>query len=105
MDEEKKDASVISEEERRKEIADTVRIMAVVVATGLGLLLMTYVIPWLKRQFAGSLVMTVIISVLGIGAYFLCDLLVKKDVIPAFLRLTLARIILLAAVLIGAWIF
>lgn len=109
MDEEKqkddRGTPVIDEEERRQEIEDTLKIMAVVVAVGLGLLLMTVVIPWLKSLFAGTLVPALFISLLGIGAYFLSDLLVKKEVVASSMRLTLAKIILLAAVLIGSWLF
>ena len=109
MDEEKqkddRGTPVIDEEERRQEIEDTLKIMAVVVAVGLGLLLMTVVIPWLKSLFAGTLVPALFISLLGIGAYFLSDLLVKKEVVAPSMRLTLAKIILLVAVLIGSWLF
>ena len=93
----------IDTDERRQEIEDVLKITAIVVAAGIGLLLMTGVIPWFKRQFAGSLVMAVIISALGVGAYFLSDMLVKKEIITPVYRLTTAKIILLAFVLIGAW--
>lgn len=93
----------MDDEERKKEIADVLKITVIVAAAGLGLLLMTVVIPWLKRQFAGSLAAAMFISALGIGAYFLSDLLVKKEFIDRRARLTVARLILLAMILIGAW--
>lgn len=100
---EDKEREDIDEEERRQEIEDVLKITAAVVAAGIGLLLMTVVIPWFKRQFAGSLFMAVIISAFGVGAYFLSDMLVKKEIISPVYRLTLAKLILLAFVLIGAW--
>ena len=93
----------MDDDERRKELAEALKIVAVVVAVGVGLLLMTVVIPWLKRLFAGSLAAAVFISVLGVGAYFISDYLVKKEVISGLHRLTAAKLILLAMVLIGAW--
>lgn len=93
----------MDDDERRKELAEALKIVAVVAAVGVGLLLMTVVIPWLKRLFAGSLAAAVFISALGVGAYLISDYLVKKEVISGLHRLTAAKLILLAMVLIGAW--
>lgn len=92
----------MDEEERKKEITEVLHITVVVVCAGAGLLLATWVIPWLKGQFAGSLAAAVVISAIGVAAYFLADKLFPERSMRFHARI--ARYILLGAVLFGAWL-